>query len=309
MIPLVTREIRQWLNSSSERVAVLHCKGFNFSHLKHAFFLTTFLSAGKGRSGTMACAYLLSSSVAPLCPPFSLRECLAQEAGDQAEETVDFVDNVIDGQQVNSSESSQGQTILPASTIAPPRDLQDILDFHTSRRMKARSSPGKKQHTAVSIPSQLRFLRYWSILLARQFPAHHRPITSDNGAPAVHLTKITLRMRETSPVAKSLVRAASAVLRGVKDNAVRSHSLVWASLARYNDDFVGLLDKSERQTRDKRHVGRKSSGSDDQEDRELTLLKNDRWDKEKMVTCFGSLGVAGEVKKVSCCSRTCHTIC
>ena len=189
MIPLVTREIRQWLNSPSERVAVLHCKGFNLSRLKHTF-LPNLQTAGKGRSGTMACAYRLSSSDAPLRPQWSLSECLAQEAGEQAEETMDFVDNVIDGQQVNSSESSQGQPFLPASTIALPRDLQDILDFHTSRRMKARSSPGKKQHTAVNIPSQRRFLRYWSILLARESPAHRWPITSDNDASAVHLTKL-----------------------------------------------------------------------------------------------------------------------
>ncbi|KAF6747202.1 ptenb protein [Ephemerocybe angulata] len=42
ILPLVTREMHAWLDGSPDRVAVIHCK------------------AGKGRSGTIACSYLLT---------------------------------------------------------------------------------------------------------------------------------------------------------------------------------------------------------------------------------------------------------
>ena len=50
MIPLVTRTMHDWLNQNDKNVVVIHCK------------------AGKGRSGTMCCCYLLSLPTLPRPP-------------------------------------------------------------------------------------------------------------------------------------------------------------------------------------------------------------------------------------------------
>ncbi|KAF8167400.1 hypothetical protein B0H34DRAFT_681736 [Crassisporium funariophilum] len=71
VMPLVAREMRAWLSGSPDRVAVLHCK------------------AGKGRSGTMACSYLLSLEDLPTPPKLERSYNAKQWAKRRTESTID----------------------------------------------------------------------------------------------------------------------------------------------------------------------------------------------------------------------------
>lgn len=73
LLPLAVREMTAWLDGDSERIAIIHCK------------------AGKGRSGTLLCSYLLSLDNLPPPPQldrsYSHRELKqrleAREGGEQ----------------------------------------------------------------------------------------------------------------------------------------------------------------------------------------------------------------------------------
>ncbi|GAA99010.1 uncharacterized protein L969DRAFT_149293 [Mixia osmundae IAM 14324] len=100
---LVTERMRDFYAEQPQGFVVIHCK------------------AGKGRSGSMACAFLI------------LRELLKP--------------------------GSACESIPPKLHDAAEQSVQSILDYHTSRRMRADAKA-----LGVSIPSQQRFLRYWARL-------------------------------------------------------------------------------------------------------------------------------------------------
>ncbi|KAG6909919.1 hypothetical protein DXG01_014439 [Tephrocybe rancida] len=286
-MPLVAREMRAWLRGSSERVAVLHCK------------------AGKGRSGTMACTYLLSLDDNPSAPKLK-RNYSAKEWAHVLADDVMAVIPEDDDNNTGSAEASGATTpnfqVEEASSSTSskatkhhPDTLNTVLDLHTSRRMKRSSSPSKKPKQGVSIPSQRRWLYYWALLLSHTAPTHMwavPPVPS----PKVRLTRINLRMRHTSTA--GLVRAASVLLertKGAKNTMENGEAHVWASLARYDDELIDALDEWERRTRDEGgRMGVRRLGSEFVGEEELRdVFAGDRWDKEKMVKTFARMGTVG----------------
>ncbi|KAL1660126.1 hypothetical protein GGF50DRAFT_63836 [Schizophyllum commune] len=314
ILPLVAREIRAWLDGSKERVAVLHCK------------------AGKGRSGTMACAYLLTLQKEISAPELEQSYTAKQWAKLRADDTMKVVPDDVDSDNeeakaVTESElatpsevkdwSSSGASSVTSATpngtdksstekstdpSAPPKSFTDslkgVLDLHTARRMKPAES-GKKVKQGVSIPSQRRWLYYWALLLSNEAPKHLWPPL---GAPAVppprvRITEIRVRMTEETGVKLTVARAANALLdRAGVGSASKNgtSSRVWASLARYDDDFVKTLEEWERHTRGN-NIGERRAGSEHLGEDELrSIFADGKWDKGKMVRSFARMGILGE---------------
>ncbi|KAF5383289.1 hypothetical protein D9615_005022 [Tricholomella constricta] len=279
IMPLVAREMRAWLNGSSDRVAVLHCK------------------AGKGRSGTMACAYLLSLDDSPSPPKLQRSYTQKQWARLRADAAMDAVPADDDDKPTLPSSATDS----PASTDS--LKLESVLDLHTARRMKVnmKASPSttpphnqkQKQKQGVSIPSQRRFLYYWALVLAHAAPPHFWALPSlPLPRPRVRLTHITLRMRPASAAKTGLVHAASAVLAraGIGRGQGAGDAHVWASLARYDDEFVGALEAWELRTRDTEaeHMGWRAVGEEGR-----IFDEGGRWDRGKMVRRFTRMGAVG----------------
>ena len=193
--------------------------------------------------------------------------------------------------------------------------LEDVLALHTSRRMKAPSSPDKKLKHGVSIPSQRRWLQYWSLVLADASPPGFWSI-SDPATPKtesrVRLTEIRVRMRELGGVKMNLLRVADKLLEksngsrstGRKGTSVldRGKGPVWISLARYNDELVEKLEQWEKYTRDvngkmnSRREGSEYMPTSSGEESLRELFSDGRWDKGKMIRSFARLGDTEGIK-------------
>ncbi|KDR72555.1 hypothetical protein GALMADRAFT_252686 [Galerina marginata CBS 339.88] len=352
VMPLVAREMRTWLSGSPDRVAVLHCK------------------AGKGRSGTMACAYLLALEDNPTPPKLERNHTAKQWAKMRMENTLETLPPDDEHLETSSTVISPRQSLQHDKTVpsdtegildvdsgSPPlpsvsnpeksfKDaLKGVLDLHTARRMKP-SEKEDKAKQGVSIPSQRRFLYYWSLLLSHEAPKHLWPIDppltpkldrvlppfqrSKAPHPKVRLTQLKLRMRETSGVKMSIVKAANLLIEKTnmakgptvsppraaspapsttsaansknstskeKEKDKASPSQVWASLARYDDGLVDLLEEWEVYTRDPDgHMGKRRHGSEHLPRGESTeealdqIFTSGKWDRKKMVRSFAHFG-------------------
>lgn len=330
-MPLVAREMHAWLAGGPERVAVLHCK------------------AGKGRSGTMACTYLLScegAAVPPLLershtpktwaqhrmhsavgslpaadaqtpPPKTSPRLPAEERAPRSD-----TDGILDG--------DSGASPPPPSTPNPKKSFTDalkgVLDLHTAQRMKP-PAEDRKGKQGVSIPSQRRFLWYWALLLAHEAPAHLWKAAAPR--PKVRLTKLTLRMREQSALRLGIVKAANKLIertslaKGPNVGTDGCSSQVWASLARYDDRLVDLLEEWEAYTRNPdgqmgvrrpgserlaRGQSTEDQSTEDQSAEEEVLSEifdSGKWDKGKMVRSFARLGVSKDAKETIVDSEVC----
>lgn len=177
--------------------------------------------------------------------------------------------------------------------------LKDILDLHTARRMKAPIKSTKDMIASVRIPSQLRFLYYWALLLAHEAPKHmwdhqasvlarsqSQALNHSSTRPRVYLTQITLRMRDTSKIKASFVQAASVITGKTSAIGKKSKSRVRASLSKYDDFLIDGLEKWEVYTRNWQGNRR---GED-----VANIFEGGNWDKGKMLSSFAHFGVVNK---------------
>ncbi len=79
--------------------------------------------------------------------------------------------------------------------------------------------------------------------------------------------------------------------------------LVWASVARYDDEFVETLERWEQHTREEKaegsteanhfNMGKRRPGSDVMGEKNVReIFKDSKWDKTKMVRSFARIGEA-----------------
>lgn len=109
-------------------------------------------------------------------------------------------------------------------------------------------------------------------------------------------------MKEIGNTKMQLVRGANALMertkKGVKMPGIGGDPAgrVWASLAKYDDDLVELLERLERSTRDEGHLGSRRAGSDGVGNNEELkgVFKDGKWDNVKMVKTFARMGMAGK---------------
>ncbi|KAF9019766.1 phosphatases II [Hymenopellis radicata] len=239
-LPLIASEIRTWLAGSEDRVAVVHCK------------------AGKGRSGTMACAYLLLE----MSMDQKTRAASTDESADQrADELIDAVptledddeahveqsesQNVTDTEEISESPkqitpASTIGTVTPASTIVPTSTLAPTIASSVPPSTRISTESSKSTHTTTEALHGILALHTSrrmkpatdgkkakqgvSIPSQRRYLHYYaRMLSPQPQSPSgrVRITKITLRMYPPP----RLVRGS-----------------VTVSLARYDDELVQLLE-------------------------------------------------------------------
>jgi phosphatidylinositol-3,4,5-trisphosphate 3-phosphatase and dual-specificity protein phosphatase PTEN len=196
---------------------------------------------------------------------------------------------------VSSAAATPAGARTPVEGAQPP-PLQNILDLHTSKRMKTQeekeAKAKEKQKKGVSIPSQRRWLLYWSLLLAGAGPRGFwdlRPDAVPQNLKA-KIVSIRVRLREPRGAMPILARAVNTIMDqgglGNPNAPKNRRGEVWVSLARYNDKLVNTLEAWEKHTRSEdANLGVRKAGSDHMDSVALVdMFKTDKWDKEK-VSC------------------------
>ncbi|KAG8885369.1 large subunit of alpha-aminoadipate reductase [Tulasnella sp. 331] len=301
ILALATREMHTYLQYDQDHVVVLHCK------------------AGKGRTGTLAVAYLLATQEVP-APPKLQRSYTSKEwvrlTADRAIDSVlaeswNLPDDSSDRKEDNLS-SAAGADTMPERPVFSVREeatssresLEAALTLHTSRRMKLVQKNSSKAKQGVSIPSQRRFLGYWAtITLAPQdIPRYFWSLSpmAIQGRSRVYLKEASIRMRQPSALAQTALQAIKTTMESAAKlrNKVKGTGQLSMSLARYDDDLVNTMEQWERQTR---HDGRFTLPSSNYENdlnkpstnrlkrSDHGIFADGSWDEGKMVKVFARL--------------------
>lgn len=360
MIPLAVRRMHDWMLEDERNVIVIHCK------------------AGKGRSGTMCCCYLLSLPSLPSPPRLpqnisakvkaaraksisgstsaksSRSSVIAPEDSDSEDnagapprsqsggaaldlegirgdarhesgrakmrELVENLASSGDEQALQAEgdeeEGDEAAATKEASGIAAK--LNEVFDLHTTQRMNPKAITGqgrqqganmdspKKQVRGVSIPSQRRFVGYWTRVLSKQDPrpldllAPPNPSGSQRSRRQVYVTGARIYMPERMPGFPGLF----------------NQKTVSVHLGRYKTSFVDKLERTDLDLREMRRLEKrlKREGKLGPEHAEkLAHLKeawtswnDDEWDdKAKMFEGEGSLG---EGVAEGACGRTAEAL-
>lgn len=255
----------------------------------------------------MACAYLLSlyvSSSAPLptslCDRISEWSLIGDNEGLQTPSANTCIEFPVTTDRLPAGSVSvpSGADLSRVSSEPATNTLEKVLDLHASRRMKPslHHSRYQKPKMGVSIPSQQRWLSYWSQILAGKGPSSLRLSPANEGlgdqervlhetsqSPKVRLTKLTVRMGEPSRMQPHFVQAASAVITSTGKRRAVGESTVgrlWASVARYSDRLIDELEHWENESR--------SSGGIT----ETSPFRTDRLDKVKMIRSFAQMSIS-----------------
>ena len=252
----------------------------------------------------LACAYILASSGSPIVqvtyPPQTLAlEDFVPDCNGITEFTsatsnstkLKEIPPVVNDWSDETDSTREWTVVYPAGF---PDTFEQVLELYTTRRMKpaASSVPIYKRKLGVSIPSQQRWLRYWSQFLASGgHPLSKSPRPSSDrmeSGPAsyihipdsgeVRLTRVVVRMRGLSGVQPSLIQAVSLIKQTTNrnDTDANSNGRVWASVARYDDALIDLLENCGEPSR---FLASES----------LCAFKDDKWDRKKMIRRFASI--------------------
>jgi phosphatidylinositol-3,4,5-trisphosphate 3-phosphatase and dual-specificity protein phosphatase PTEN len=114
--------MRTWLDGSPDRVAVLHCKGPYINRTRPTVLRIKRATAGKGRSGTMACAFLLSLDVSPTPPQLPRSTPAKQWAERRADEWMEVMPADADVDQAEAVETEEkigGNSVNQLDTRPP----------------------------------------------------------------------------------------------------------------------------------------------------------------------------------------------
>jgi len=157
-------------------------------------------------------------------------------------------------------------------SVAAASSVDKVLQLHTSRRMKP-----SRSRVGVSIPSQRRWLRYWSEFLHGTAPPQ-LPLYPEGGGAQVAIVRM----------ANALIERAPRSITG-KDYGAEN---LWASLARYEDAMVEEIEKRVRN-------GDEIEYEDDQVTRKNNMFATSNWDNKKMVKGFARMGLPNGEKPES----------
>ncbi|CAO1630936.1 unnamed protein product [Sympodiomycopsis kandeliae] len=133
MIPMVVADMTSWLAEDSRNVVVIHCK------------------AGKGRSGTLACCYLMSLPKLPSAPrdPRNISTAhLPQEAGSPSNGSMSRTSLQTDRPAGASSGSSNGPEEAIEEVLDTSRPRRPSLAIHAQRSFSALRNISSKHRKA-----------------------------------------------------------------------------------------------------------------------------------------------------------------